>query len=233
MAQAEHLQLVHHGDVSHSGKYFPAAWSFPRREWKLTGTTRATNLPYSDTAARRSADSLRRRLSGFAPNQTAYSPDLRARRKRQPKMACHILVFRPRRNRALATRPSPKLVAPTLQWSRGTLWIPTPRAALLQVRLNRDGCLRDVTQVRLAPLVQRGRHANDDGVCFLQAREIRRRRKMPAIDELAGSSSAEYARYTTARIQHIHFVGSVSNPVTLCPASPKRSASGNPNIRIR
>src|SRR6202043_2053318 len=67
--------------------------------------------------------------------------------------------------------------------------------------------LLDVAQVWFAALVQGRRHANEDGIRFLQARKIRGRAKMPAIDELLDLRLRNMFDVRTPRIQHIHFIG--------------------------
>src|SRR6202007_1724597 len=90
--------------------------------------------------------------------------------------------------------------------------------SLLQVWLNRGGCLLDVTQVRVSALVQRSWHANDNGVHFLQALEIRRGRKMPAVDELLNLCLRDMLDVRPARIEHIHFVWVRVESRTLVPS---------------
>src|SRR5262249_27081831 len=56
--------------------------------------------------------------------------------------------------------------------------------AALKMRLNHDGGLLDVAEIRLAALIERSRDADDDGVYFFQLRGVAGRGKVAAVDEL-------------------------------------------------
>jgi len=86
----------------------------------------------------------------------------------------------------------------------------------------------DVGQIGFAALIERRGNADKDGVGFLSAREIIGRAKCLLLTN-CWIYSEECARCSrTSRIEHGHLAGIGIKPVTLCPASAKRNASGNP-----
>ena len=75
------------------------------------------------------------------------------------------------------------------------------------MRQNRAGRLLDIGKIRLAPLVERGRHANDDGVYISELREFRGGAEMPAVHKLLDLRLWDVLDVRLARIQLGHLPG--------------------------
>ncbi len=98
------------------------------------------------------------------------------------------------------------------------------------MRLNGNSRLLDVAQVWFAALVQGRWHANEDGIRFLQARKIRSRAKMPAIDELLDLRLRNMLDIRPPRIQHVHFVGIGIESRHLVPRFRKTQRQRQPHV---
>ncbi len=106
------------------------------------------------------------------------------RRKRQVEFAGDIFIFRPGGDGAAQTA--------FLQNGKnqlfGRAWVSrrfeNHQLSSLQMGINGNGGLLDVTQIRFAPLIKRRGNADNDGVGLFQLREIVGRAEVPAVDEL-------------------------------------------------
>ena len=99
----------------------------------------------------------------------------------------------------------------------------------LQVWANRLGGVLHIGQVGLAPLIERRRHADEDRRPFRPAARNRWWRRNAWTARTAEFCFAECAGCRSGpRFSFSTFAGSVSNPVTRCPASANRKPSGSP-----
>src|SRR3984957_11536681 len=126
-------------------------------------------------------------------------------RERKKEIAENILVLRTGGNGAVQTALFENGKNELLGGAGIRCRFKNHQLAPLQMGVDGNSGLFHVAEVWFAPLIQRCRHTDNDGVCFFDAREIRGRAKVSRVHELLDLRLRNVLDVGFAGIEHRHF----------------------------